>query len=132
MKETSHLPHLKRLEIELHQPEVRTDIERLDELLHESFLEFGKSGVSFTKAEILKLLLEESRPSRIWSEAYECSLLSDSIALLTYKAAHADDSGVLSKHSLRSSIWIETPRGWQVRFHQGTPTGAFRMRINVD
>jgi hypothetical protein len=36
------LRHLRELEVKLHQPEIRRDPSRLDELLHESFIEFGR------------------------------------------------------------------------------------------
>jgi hypothetical protein len=39
------LNHLYELEIELHQIEVRNDKNRLDELLHESFIEVGRFTV---------------------------------------------------------------------------------------
>jgi len=122
------LQHLRGLEVELHQPFVRSDVDRLDQVLHDSFLEFGKSGVRLSKSDVLELLPLESRRSRIWSESYELSMLAEGVALLTYKTAHADESGKLSGHTLRSSIWVRTPFGWQIRFHQGTPTDAFRER----
>ena len=128
MNDGDLLQDLRSLEVELHQPLARSNVSRLDELLHESFLEFGMSGASLSKADILELLPVESQPSRIWSESYEISILADGVALLTYKAANADESGKLSKHTLRSSIWVQTSRGWQVRFHQGTPTDVFRER----
>ena len=47
------LQHLKKLEIELHQPSVRTNVKRLDDLLHDSFAEIGRSGRTYSKADIL-------------------------------------------------------------------------------
>jgi hypothetical protein len=122
------LRHLRSLEVELHQPSVRADAGGLNELLHDEFLEFGRSGARFTKADILRSLPLERSPSRVWSEAYQLAILADGVALLTYRTAHADETGSLSRHTLRSSIWVRTPDGWQVRFHQGTPTEAFRER----
>lgn len=128
MNDDDLLRNLRSLEVELHQPFARLGVNRLDELLHDSFLEFGKSGARYTKADILESLPAKGRSSNIWSEDYELSELANGIALLTYKAAHFDESGSLSNHTLRSSLWVKTSRVWQVRFHQGTPTDAFRER----
>jgi hypothetical protein len=37
------LQHLRELEVALHQPDVRRDPAQLNQLLHESFAEFGRS-----------------------------------------------------------------------------------------
>jgi hypothetical protein len=119
------LQELCELEVALHQPEVRRDRGRLDELLHESFVEFGRSGLVYSKADILVSLPEESAPSGIWSQDFAVAELADGLALLTYRSAAIDTKGNLSRHSLRSSVWQRTARGWQMRFHQGTPTESF-------
>ena len=38
------LQHLQALEVRLHDPQVRSDAGQLQALLHEDFLEFGRSG----------------------------------------------------------------------------------------
>ncbi len=53
MTDDTLLSHLRDLEVALHQPEVRSDASRLDELLHDSFVEFGRSGRSYSKADLL-------------------------------------------------------------------------------
>ena len=53
----SLLSQLKALEVELHQPVARGDAARLDALLHEDFREFGRSGATYTKADIVGSLL---------------------------------------------------------------------------
>jgi len=121
------LQELRDLEVTLHQPEVRRDRRRLDELLHESFVEFGRSGRIYSKADILEQLPEESAPARIWSQDFAVAELADGLALLTYRSAAIDAGGGLSRHSLRSSVWQRTARGWQMRFHQGTPTDTFAI-----
>jgi hypothetical protein len=119
------LHDLRELEVALHQPNVRRDRARLDELLHEDFQEFGRSGRSYTKAEVLKHLPEELSPAAVWSQDFKLSVLAEALALLTYRSAHADANGSLSRHTLRSSVWQRTRRGWQMRFHQATPTEEF-------
>ncbi len=125
----SLLADLIELEVLLHQAEVRSSKETLDALLHEDFLEFGRSGIRYSKAEILEELLAEGESTEnssvIWSQEFELLLLAPSIALLTYKSASLKQDGCLSRYSLRSSIWQLTASAWQMRFHQGTATDAF-------
>jgi hypothetical protein len=119
------LQHLRELEVALHQPKVRGDRTRLKELLHDSFSEFGRSGCSYSRADILELLSHEVPQGTIWSQDFTLAEIAEGIALLTYKSAYIDANGELARHTLRSSLWQRTTRGWQLRFHQGTPTDAF-------
>ena len=119
------LQHLRELEVALHHPEVRRDAIRLEELLHDSFSEFGRSGRSYSRADILELLSHEVPQGTIWSQDFTVAEVAESIALLTYKSGYIDANGELAHHTLRSSLWQRTSRGWQMRFHQGTPTDAF-------
>ncbi len=119
------LQHLRELEVALHRPEVRRDPSRVDELLHDSFLEFGRSGRSYSRSDVLELLSHEVSPGTIWSQGFTVAEVGEGIALLTYKSAYIDANGELAGHTLRSSLWQRTSRGWQMRFHQGTPTDAF-------
>jgi len=119
------LEKLSNLEVELHQPEVRSNRKRLDALLHESFIEFGRSGRSYRKAEIIEQLsLEESKES-IWSQDFSVEEISEGIALLMYKSAHKYETGKLRRHTNRTSLWQYTSHGWQMRFHQGTAIDEF-------
>ena len=119
------LTTLRKLEVVLHQPNVRGDASRLNSLLHEEFAEFGRSGKVYSKAEVLRNLPRESPSPMVWSQDFIMVRLSDSVALLTYKSAQIAANGELSRHTLRSSIWQRMQNGWQMRFHQGTPTDAF-------
>lgn len=117
---------LRDLEIELHQFDARRNETRLDELLHNSFVEFGRSGTRYNKADLMALLLTETEPAVApWSQDYEISELAEGLAQVTYKSAHVNDEGELSRYTLRSSLWQKVDGNWQVRFHQGTPTEAF-------
>ena len=119
------LIHLRDLEVALQQPNIWTDTDRLDELLHDSFLEFGRSGRSYNKADILREL-PLGRPSdTLWSQDFSVAEIADGVALLTYRSADMDVNGEMSRYTLRASLWQRTARGWQMRFHQGTPTDAF-------
>ena len=120
------LQHLREREVALHQPGVRADVNRLEELLHESFAEIGRSGRSYSRADILGELPLENTSSSVLSQDFCVAVVTNGVALLTYKSAHVDSDGTISCHALRSSLWLHTAQGWQVRFHQGTPTDAFK------
>lgn len=116
---------LSILECELHEPRVRRDRARLEELLHPSFTEFGRSGNAYTRTEIITLLLNEEESVRIHAQDFRVQILAEGVALLTYKSVHVTAAGVVERHSLRSSIWKLGASGWQLLFHQGTATTSF-------
>jgi hypothetical protein len=116
--------HLIRLELELHQAEVRADGGRLGALLHPEFAEFGRSGQVWTRQAVLDEFTAASSPSahpRIHAEGFALQQLSDDVALLTYRSAHVDEAGAQSRWTLRSSLWQRCQGRWVMRFHQGTP-----------
>ncbi len=121
---------LQELEVALHQPEVRGDRNRLDGLLHESFVEFGRSGRVYDKVGILEQISHEKKQDAIWSQDFEVIALTQGVALLAYRSAYVDEKGNLYCHTNRSSLWQKTEFGWQMRFHQGTPTEPFEKNPN--
>ena len=62
--------------------------ERTELILHDSFLEFGRSGSTYTKNEILELLSREKGGLRVWSQDYALQNVEGNTALLTYRSAH--------------------------------------------
>ena len=117
---------VKQLELELHKPVVRSNAELLGSLLHKSFIECGRSGRFYKKQEILQELLSEESGICIWAQDFIAQDISEGIILLTYKSAHINTDGKLSHHTCRSSLWQHSLLGWQIRFHQGTPTAVFK------
>jgi hypothetical protein len=110
---------LRRKEEALLDPAVRKDREQVGSLLAEDFLEFGSSGRVWTRDQIFDLLATETyAPFAI--EDFNCALLSNDIALVTYRAMRSDARSGDQSSSLRSSIWIRKQHSWQLRFHQGT------------
>ena len=106
-----------RLELELLEPAVRADRARLDSLLAHDFLEVGSRGWSFGKPEVLARLPEESGIA-FRASAMEAHTLAPGVILVTYSAERTHE-GVTAR-SLRSSVWVQRERGWQMRYHQGT------------
>lgn len=123
--EMSLLSTLRQLECELHQPTCRRDRARLLQLLAPDFREFGRSGAAYKREEILNLLPDESKPAQIHAQDFALNQLADTVVLLTYRSAHINSAGELFRHTNRASIWRLTESGWQMVFHQGTPTDPF-------
>ena len=123
--DTLLLQQLQALEVELHMPAARGDATRLSALLHDDFVEFGRSGSTYSKAEILSRLPAEAQRATVVADRFELMRLADGVALVTYRAAHLLGDGTLDRFTLRSSVWQRNGPGWQMRFHQGTPTAPY-------
>jgi hypothetical protein len=119
------LQQLQALEVELHRPAARRDAARLNALLHADYLEVGRSGNAYTKAEILLRLPVEAHGATIVADGFALRRLADDVALLTYRSAHVLGDGVLERFTRRASVWQRIGVSWQMRFHQGTPTAPF-------
>lgn len=116
------LHHLQALELRLHQPGVRADALQLGLLLHEDFMEFGRSGGVHGKTDTVASLAAPGQCLHLVADGFALVRLGPDSALLTYRSASVAADGLPSRHTLRSSVWLRTGQGWQMRFHQGTPT----------
>ena len=111
-KPTNLLVELRNLEKEL----TLRNRKRMEMLLHPDFVEFGRSGTRYTRVDVLRKFADAELPS-IQYRNFDLTILSDGVALLTYLSAGAHGK----PKTLRSSLWVRTKLGWQIRFHQGTP-----------
>ena len=114
------LQKLQTLEVELHHPGVRCSRERLEELLHPEFHEVGRSGRAYSRETVVNFLAAQESQPVVVSDAFSVSELSPGVALLSYRSAHVEQGKFLVNHTLRSSVWLQTNAGWQLRYHQGT------------
>ena len=110
---------IRALEERLLAPEVRASRNELTRLLADDFVEFGSSGRTFDKEEIITLLEQESPPECSVHE-FRLKRLSRDVALATYRAVARAEPPEKSRSSLRSSIWVYRQERWQLTFHQGT------------
>lgn len=125
------MEHLRKLEESLLGDEVRASREKLDKLIHDSFVEIGYSGTTYTKTDILNDLPSQSESTSVcWSQDYDFITLASNLVLVMYREARMDDNGKLSRYAKRTSIWLCNERGWQLKFHQGTPTDEFEKVSN--
>jgi hypothetical protein len=104
-------------ELWLLQPQVRAAPGEVAALLHPQFCEFGVSGRRWTQSDMITALGAEEpggeEPLITATEITGTRLAADVIHL-TYVSQRGGRS------ARRSSIWLRTPDGWRVYFHQGT------------
>ena len=115
--------HLQQLEQNLLTPAIRHNAEAVSSLLADDFREFGSSGNSCNKEQTLKALAAEP-PGECSIADFRVVLLTDDVALVTYRATRHDASMQQSFISLRSSVWLMRDARWQMAFHQGTRAAA--------
>jgi hypothetical protein len=111
------LETFRALEESLWRSETRFDPEYMERILSPDFLEFGRSGRVFTREEILQTPYMEVR-CKLPLHNFKVHALSQEIVLTTYISEVLYEEW---EYANRSSIWMKTKLGWQIRFHQGTP-----------
>ena len=120
------MKQLRKLEESLLQNEIRSNRNKLNDLIHDDFIEIGYSGKTHTKSNVLaELPVEDFYEIELWSQDYSYRTLSKNTVLLIYKQCRIDQNGQMSRHAKRSSIWFNNDGNWQLLFHQGTPTEPF-------
>ena len=118
--------HLQYLEQSLLSPSVRRDRDRVAGMLAEDFVEFGSSGKTWTRAQVLEMLgAEEAAAPAV--EDLKCRLIADNVVLVTYKTVRTNEATGRTVVTLRSSLWSLKAGFWQLRFHQGTQVPAVRQ-----
>ncbi|WP_162237885.1 nuclear transport factor 2 family protein [Rhizobium sp. Leaf262] len=114
------LDEIRQLEESLWIAETRFDVVLMNEILAKDFFEFGRSGRTYNRAEILV----EARPGQTINATipllnFHARLLSPGIVQVTYVSEAVYGGKV--EWANRSSIWSRDGDGWKLRFHQGTP-----------
>lgn len=105
------------LERELQSPQVRRDLHRLTELLAPTFIEIGASGRRWDLPGILAMLAEETAAGDV-REIDMVGLEGRELAagvIQTFWDSHRE-----VRRARRTSVWCQTPTGWQQVYHQGT------------
>jgi hypothetical protein len=108
------------LEISLHKKEIRNSREKVEALIADDFVEFGKSGDVFNKKDIIDQLEKEVVDLQINISDFIAKELSPEVVLVTYTANMLDDDNATTISTNRSSIWVWRDQRWQMVFHQGT------------
>ena len=106
-------------ELRLLAPEVRASPALVSELVDPEFREIGASGRWWDAESILTVTsagtVSPDAPVKV--SKMSGTVLAPGIVHLTY---FADNQG---RRVWRSSLWRQTPTGWRMYFHQGTPAG---------
>lgn len=110
---------IKKLELELIQPEIRKSKERLDELIADEFIEIGESGNQYNKQDILIALPKQTGIKFSLSD-FKATEIATGIVLATFELEKEILNSGEKIISLRSSIWQNRNGKWQIVFHQGT------------
>jgi hypothetical protein len=120
MDKSDPIEHLiQQHELALLDPDTRKSAQ-VDQLLSDTFVEFGSSGRVYDKTDVVSALRSESSIAYTVSD-FAVRLLAPRVALATYRAVrHVEPP----QHTLRSSIWMESVAGWRLVFHQGTPVAG--------
>lgn len=110
---------LKSLEETLWRAETRFNYDYMDKVLAPDFFEFGRSGRTYTRADTLNISQPQEIKVTLPLKNFAITLLDNNIALVTYASEVMYEKMEISN---RSSIWLKSEAGWQITFHQGTPT----------
>ncbi|WP_209319187.1 nuclear transport factor 2 family protein [Pseudoalteromonas galatheae] len=94
------------LEQGLHTPQMRSDIERISDYIHDEFYEDGLFSKGMTKADILAgLKHEDLSKHKIVSEDYKLVSQSRTRVTITYTSALESALGERSYYAQRHSTW---------------------------
>ena len=111
---------LVALEESLWLAKTRFDPDLMDKTFAENFVEFGRSGRLYERAE----MIFERDPNAVIDAVlplpdYNLELIAPDVALATYTSMVT--YGERAERGRRSSIWVKVEGHWKLRFHQGTP-----------
>ena len=112
------LKNLKELEESLWKSETRFDLAHQEKVFAPDFFEFGRSGRTYTREQMVR---STSLPinAKMPLQNFKIHPLDAFHVLVTYISEVQHEE--LEKAN-RCSVWSKTENGWQLRFHQGTPT----------
>lgn len=114
------LKKLRELEESMWRTNMRSNREYMERTLSPDFFELGQSGRVYTRKDILDAPPQEIR-ARLPLKHFNAHPITEDAVLVTYISETAADKVKIGN---RSSIWVKTRKGWQLRFHQGTPVSV--------
>lgn len=111
------IKELQTLEESLWIDETRFDNEYMEKILAPDFFEFGRSGRVYKREDTLAAG-RASINAVLPLKNFQISVISDDVVLVTYISEVQYEELEVGN---RSSLWLRTPEGWKLKFHQGTP-----------
>lgn len=112
---TGRHQEIEALEHSLMDPDVRRSPDRLKKILHPEFIELGSSGRVYQRQQMIDTMSQETASVGVVVRDLEAHQISEDTVLVTYRSI-----GGSGDEARRSSLWVNTENGWQLRFHQGT------------
>lgn len=107
---------IQKLEESLWISKTRFDRAYMENILSEGFFEFGRSGKTYQRQEILDAPPQEIKAT-LPLQNFQFYEVAEGVIQTTYISEVM--YGELET-SNRSSMWIDSKDGWKLRFHQGT------------
>lgn len=117
---TISMEEIFSLEKQLHSFEVRSSKDKISKLLADDFIEYGSSGKTWSRDDVLSRLPTEDGRTRIESFNFRANQLTNTLVLVTYISKRISEDTATTEF-LRSSIWQLINNEWKMKFHQGTP-----------
>jgi len=112
---------IRRLEFKLLHSDMKVRPSLLDELLAKEFEEIGGNGAVNSRQEVVGWLLNKNPQDRWSLTDFRVRELSTDLVLAIYRAEKiVEKKNIVSKGSIRSSIWKHNTQGWQMVFHQAS------------
>ncbi len=118
----SLLAELTALETELHHPGASCTRDRLERLLHPDFHEVGRSGARYDRRTVIDFLAARAQHPEVIACDHRVEPLAPDVALLHFRSHGVAADGSPFHAALRMSVWRRTGVGWQLSYHQGTPS----------
>jgi hypothetical protein len=110
---------LKVLEESMWIASTRFNNDYMERTLSPDFFEFGCSGRIYRREDMLPITEEGKEiKATIPLKEFRVLPLAQNVVQVTYISEVIYEEVQICN---RSSIWIKTASGWQMRFHQGTP-----------
>ena len=120
---------IKQLETSLLQPAVRGLESNLANLIADDFVEFGGSGRTYNKRDVIAVL-SNAQERLMELRDFQVRMLADDVVLTTFLLDEYDHRTQQGSSSLRSSIWKLSGGKWKIVFHQGTPVDSKKQMVN--
>ncbi len=122
---------IQTLEVELHQPSVRRDPQRVAALLHEDFEEIARSGLRYDKRQTVAALEMETEHPQIVAEGFTLAKISEGAVLLTYKSFQRNAQGNAIRCTERSSTEVLKLNGLMMGLNIKKDSSLMRLEGEV-
>lgn len=112
---------LAELEAEIHHAGRQCTRERLEQLLHPTFHEVGRSGAPYMREQVIAFLLDRGAITSVSPRNHRVHQVSTDVAILSYETGEVGPLGARTNPARRASVWKQCDWGWQLIYHQATP-----------